>query len=351
MNTPATQLPRVVFFGSGEFGVPVLNALHAAGAVALVVSQPDKPAGRGSALTPTPVSAWALAHGLPLLRPADCNAPEACAAIRSAAAHGASGGGPAGARLPYVVIAYGQKMGPALLEGVFAINLHGSLLPRWRGAAPYQRAIMAGDAEAGVTVIQVAERMDAGLMYAKAALPIGPAMTAAELHDALSALGPATMLPVLQEWHASGGARPVGLPQDERLATRARKLSRADAWVDLTQTADAVRATINGLSPWPGCAVLVGGQPLKVLRARVAEAGPAAHAAQAQGASHAAPAHAAPPPGTLLPDHTVACGRGAVAFLDVQPAGGKAMPFADWLRGRRVAPGAQVESAPQEAGA
>lgn len=348
MSTPATQLPRVVFFGSGEFGVPVLHALHSAGAVALVVSQPDKPAGRGSALTPTPVSAWALAHGLPLLRPADCNEPEACAAIRSAAAHGAGSASAAGSGLPYVVIAYGQKMGPALLEGVFAINLHGSLLPRWRGAAPYQRAIMAGDTEAGVTVIQVAERMDAGLMYAKAALPIGPAMTASELHDALSALGTATMLPVLQEWRASGGARPVGQPQDESLATRARKLSRADAWVDLTQTADAVRATINGLSPWPGCAVQVGGQPLKVLRARVAEG--SSHGAQANGTKGAHAHGATPPPGTLLPDHTVACGRGAVAFLDVQPAGGKTMPFADWLRGRRVAPGAMVESHSPQSG-
>lgn len=325
-------LPRVVFFGSGAFGLPVLRALHAARAVTLVVSQPDRPAGRGGALAPTPVSAWAIEHAVPLLRPEDCNAPEAREAVRHAAFSAAGSGGHGAC---FVVIAYGQKMGQELLEGAFAINLHGSLLPRWRGAAPYQRALMEGDSTAGVTVIEVAERMDAGRMHAHAALEIGGETTAGELHDALGELGPGAVLPVLRAWMASGGEL-AGIPQDEQRATRARKLGRADAWVDLTQPADAVRARINGLSPWPGCGVSVDGHALKVLRARVAPASDSA----------AAPTSGVGSPGVLLPGGAVACGQGAVEFIEVQPPGGRAMSFAAWRAGRRVAPGARVESAP-----
>lgn len=320
-------LPNVVFFGSGAFGVPVLEALHAERAVALVVSQPDRPAGRGGLLTATPVSEWAAHAGVPLLKPEDCNAPEAREQVRRVALEAAAravGGQPGPA---FAVIAYGQKMGPELLEGVFAINLHGSLLPRWRGAAPYQRALMEGDREAGVTVIEVAERMDAGAMFATASLPIGPAMTAAELHDALAGLGPGAMLPVLRAWRQSGGAL-HGEPQQEDQATRARKLGRADAWVDLAWPADRVRARINGLSPWPGCAMTVEGHALKALRARVASG------------------EAGAPPGVVRADGAVACGEGAIELLEVQPPGGRAMPFAAWCAGRRLGAGARVISAP-----
>lgn len=326
-TTPQAPLPSVVFFGSGAFGVPVLEALHAERAVALVVSQPDRPAGRGGVLTPTPVSEWATRHELPLMKPEDCNAPEARDRIREAAARAAAiaqGGQPGPA---FAVIAYGQKMGPQLLGGVFAINLHGSLLPRWRGAAPYQRALMEGDREAGVTVIEVAERMDAGAMFATASLPIGPAMTASELHDELAALGPDAMLPVLRAWRASGGSL-QGQPQVEAEATRARKLSRADAWVDLSLPADRVRARINGLSPWPGCSLVVEGHALKALRARVATG------------------EAGAPPGVVRADGAVACGEQAIELLEVQPPGGRVMPFAAWCAGRRVGAGARVSSAP-----
>ncbi len=358
----AGRLPRVVFFGSGEFGVPVLEALHAAGAVALVVSQPDKPAGRGGALTPTPVSAWAIAAGVPLDRPDDCNEARACERIRSvareaagagsaesaaSAAREAAGAANARERQPgacYVVIAYGQKMGPELLAGTFAINLHGSLLPRWRGAAPYQRALMEGDRDAGVTVIAVAERMDAGAVFAEASLAIGPDMTARDLHDALRALGPEAMLGVLRRWVASGGSL-AGQSQDESKATRARKLSKADAWVDLALPANLVRARINGLSPWPGCMVTVDGHELKVLRARVAAEGDASHAGSDR-ARVATGAIAGAGPGAVRGDLSVACGTSAVEFLEVQQAGGRPMTFAAWCAGRRLGAGARVVSAP-----
>jgi methionyl-tRNA formyltransferase len=305
----------LVYFGSGSFGLPTLRSLVAAKCVRLVVSQPDKPAGRGGALTPTPVSEFALQAGLPLLRPEDCNRPESVQEIR-AALHGE--------RMCFAVIAYGQKMGAQLLEGAFAINLHGSLLPRWRGAAPYQRAVMEGDTMAGVTVIGVAERMDAGDMYARADVPIGPSMTAGELHDQLSQMGPPVMLPVLCDW-AEGRAKCE--PQSEALATRARKLSRADAWAEFSATADAVRARINGLSPWPGCAVRVESHELKVLRAVCRN-----------------PDGVLGTPGEVLADGTVACGRGSVQLLEVQPPGGTCMAFDAWRRGRNLSTGALLVS-------
>jgi methionyl-tRNA formyltransferase len=319
-------IPPLVFFGSGSCGLPVLKELAAAGSVRMVVSQPDKPAGRGGKVSPTPVSEFALANGLELARPEDCNAPDVVAQVRGC-----------GARA-FAVIAYGQKMGADLLNGVFAINLHGSLLPSWRGAAPYQRALMAGDSVAGVTVIEVAERMDAGKMYARAELPIGPQMTAGELHDALSELGPGVMVRVLREWNEG---RAHGEAQNEAAATRARKLSRADAWVDFTRSAECVRARINGLSPWPGCTVSIAGHALKVLRSRVS----GAHAASVPVVADVAGAT----PGRLLPDGSVACGQGCIEILEVQPAGGKSMSFEAWRNGRKLPAGACVESSPPEA--
>jgi methionyl-tRNA formyltransferase len=311
-------LPMVVFFGSGEFGVPVLRALADAGRVALVVSQPDREAGRGKQLTPTPVSAFALERGLPLVRPEDCNEPETLAAIRAAARHAAGDAAAAGRAQPgpaFVVIAYGQKLSNALLDAMFAVNLHGSVLPRWRGAAPIQRALMEGDAEAGVTVISLAERMDAGLVHAVRTLPVGARQTAGELHDALSALGPEAVDAVLRAWTA-GTLR--GMPQDESRATRARKLSRDDSWADCSQPARLVRARINGLAPWPGCMVQVDAHPLKVLRAE--ECGLVTPARD---------------PGTVDESGVVACGDGfGVRLLDVQPPNGRAMDWAAWRNGR-----------------
>jgi methionyl-tRNA formyltransferase len=292
-----------------------------------VVSQPDRAAGRGKQLTPTPVSAFALERELPLLRTPDCNAPGDRDAIRSAAMESAARAAAQGRPQPspaMVVVAFGQKLSPELLRGLFAVNLHGSLLPRWRGAAPVQRALMEGDDVTGISVIALAERMDAGAVFAMEPYAIGAEQTAGELHDALADLGPAVMASVLAGWR-HGHAEPRA--QDESRATRARKLSRADAWVDLSMDAHRVRARVNGLNPWPGCAIAVDGAALAVRRCVEVEGD-------------------APPAGTLRPDGRLGCGRGAVRLLEVQAPGGKAMAFRDWARGARLAGEARVTSAP-----
>ena len=225
----------------------------------------------------------------------------------------------------FVVIAFGQKLGVPLLEDVFAINLHGSLLPRWRGAAPVQRALMEGDPVAGVSIIALAERMDAGVVYAEEPLAIGPRQTAGELAEALSALGPDLVATVLHAWR-DGTVQARG--QDESQATRARKLSRQDAWVDLSMPAARVRARINGLNPWPGCGVAVAGSPLTVRRCEEVQR-------PADGRC-----------GTVSPDGVVACGEGAVRILEVQPPNGRVMGFAEWARGARMLASAPLTSAP-----
>jgi methionyl-tRNA formyltransferase len=328
----AAALPEVVFLGSGAFGLPVLRMLADAGRVAAVVSQPDRAAGRGKLPTPTPVSEFALVRGLPLLRPEDCNAPAESATIRDAAVAAAARAAQAGRRQPgpaFVVIAFGQKLSRPLLDGVFAINLHGSLLPRWRGAAPVQRALMEGDPVAGATVIGLAERMDAGLVYAEEPLAIGARQTAGELHDALSELGPGLVGGVLRSW-MRGDVQ--GRTQDESRATRARKLSRADAWVDLSMPADRVRARINGLNPWPGCSLSVDGAPIIVRRCEES-------AGAAAGAAGGAP-------GALAADGTLRCGSGAVRLLEVQAPGARALAFADWARGARFTGGSAASAPP-----
>ena len=169
---------RIVFLGSGAFGIPTLDALSARHEVVAVVSQPDKPAGRGKVLTPTPLAVRAAELGIPLTTPIDINEPSVCAAVRAP---------PADA---WVIIAFGQKLSRELIDGVFAVNLHGSLLPAYRGAAPIQRAVMDGCAQTGVSVISIAERMDAGLVYATRSRAIGASETSDDVHDALALLGP-----------------------------------------------------------------------------------------------------------------------------------------------------------------
>ncbi|GJM18784.1 MAG: methionyl-tRNA formyltransferase [Phycisphaeraceae bacterium] len=307
----------VVYFGSGAFGVPTLRALAERHTVRAVVTQPDRPAGRGRKLTPNPIAAFAAEH-LPdaeLIKPEKVNDPEVVARVRAF---------PADA---WVVIAFGQKLGTALLADRFAINLHASLLPRWRGAAPINHAILAGDTQTGNSVITLADRMDAGLVLGRSTRDIRPDQTMGELHDELSADGPEMMLDVLER-HRAGTLDPE--TQDESLVTLAGKLSRADAVVDFTKPADVCRARINGLSPWPGVAVELGGQRVKLLRASAEDAGP----------DHEQP------PGTLIdaPGGLVACGSGVLRILDVHPAGGRAMGWATFARAGRIAKGDAVRA-------
>jgi len=298
---------RVALLGSGAFAIPSFSALAATPGieVPLVITQPDRPAGRGRVLEPTPVGAWAAREGLRVVKPADINAPEwieLLAHERIAA---------------LAVIAFGQKLSSAVLDGRVACNLHGSLLPRWRGAAPIQRSVMAGDDEVGVTVISIASRMDAGVVYARVATAIGPSETSGALHDRLAQLGVPAMVEVVQGL-LDGTAR--GTTQDESLATRARKLSRADAWVDLRSPAREACARINGLSPWPGTDCTIAGDgnepmPIKLLRCRAVDA--------------------SLPVGSVATSGVVGCGAGAIEVLEAQVPGGKPMPLADLMRGRR----------------
>ena len=286
---------NIVFFGSGSFGLPVLESLEQ---VTLVVSQPDRPAGRRRRATPTPIAAHAEASGLPLLRVKDVNDPAAMETIRSAQADA------------WVVIAFGQKLSPALLADRFAINLHGSLLPRWRGAAPIHHAVMAGDTQTGVSVITLADRMDAGDVLAAATIDIALCDTTGDLHDSLSQLGPDCVHHVLQDF-ATGVVH--AQPQIESAATAAPKLSRQSAAISPDMSAIDLRCRINGCAPWPGCDGLIDGQPLRFARATSSET----------------PAQA----GTLSSEGVLGCTGGAVRLLEVQPRGGRVMPFADWANG------------------
>ncbi len=308
---------RIVFFGSGAFGLPTLAALGEQCDVVAVVTQPDRPAGRRRMLTPTPVGEWAERNRLEVLRLDDVNAKAAREMLRSIEADA------------WVVIAFGQKLSQALLADRFAINLHASLLPKYRGAAPINRAMMAGERQTGVSVITLAERMDAGLILATRATPIRDLETAGELHDRLAALGPDAVAEVLHQ-HAAGTLHPQ--EQDESLATKAPKLTKAEGTTSFTAPADLVRARVHGLTPWPGCTVLwqrapddARPQPL-LLRRVTAEM----------------ERNDRTPPGVIRADGSVACGSGAIMPVEVQVPGRSAMAFHLFCNGHSWQPGGRL---------
>ena len=302
---------RLVFFGSGAFGLPTLECLATEHDVLLVVSQPDRPAGRRLSPTPTPVARWGERHGLDLFKPDRVNDPEAVGRIAAADASA------------FVVVAYGKKLGAELLRGVCAINLHGSMLPKYRGAAPINWAVINQERQTGLSVITVAERMDAGDVLARQATAVDPMETAGELHDRLAELGPPLVSEVLARYE-SGRLEPR--PQDEAQATHAPRLSKADGTVHFDQPAAAVRARIHGLTPWPGCRVRLGPQALRLVRVDVSDG------QQSQGR-----------PGEVLADRAVACAEGSVRLLAVQPPGGRLMSFDAYCHGHDVPPGVCFE--------
>jgi len=309
---------NLIFFGSGEFGLPTLAGLARSHTVRAIVTQPDRPAGRGAAPTSTPIASWGAENlpGTRIIKPERVGDPGVVEEIRSAA------GSPDAA---FVVIAFGQKLPPSVLGGVFAINLHASLLPRWRGAAPINWAVLAGDLQTGNSVITLADRMDAGLVLGQTARGIDPSQTAGELHDRLAADGPALVERVLRQ-HGEGSL--VGEVQDEGLVTLAKKLTKGDGWVDFSEVAEACRRRIHGLTPWPGVTVTLQGAPLKVLRVEpvggMSERGPFGRLIDA-GAG------------------VVGCGGGtALRLREVQAAGKRAMTWAEFVRGRRLVDGEAI---------
>lgn len=309
---------RLVFMGTPAFAVPTLTELvgHDHEIVAVYTRAPA-PGGRGLGLRPSPVQAAAERFGLVVRTPSTLRDPEAALALASLGAQA------------LVVVAYGLILPQAVLEAVplGCLNLHGSLLPRWRGAAPIQRAVMAGDAVSGVMVMRMEAGLDTGPVGMAETVPIGPDMTAGELHDALAPIGADLMGRAVA---ALGRGALQFRAQDEAGVTYARKIEKAEGRIDWMQPAAAVHDMIRGLSPFPGAFFEVdlgsGPERVKLLRSRLAEGSGT--------------------PGTLIGDPlTVACGTGAVALIEVQRAGKGPLGAEAFRRGTRIERGAALRSA------
>jgi len=296
---------RLVFMGTPDFSVPALEALVAAGhEVAAVYCQPPRPAGRGKRERPSPVQLRAEALGLPVRHPVSLKAAEAQADFAALRADLA------------VVVAYGLILPQAVLEAprLGCLNIHASLLPRWRGAAPIHRAIMAGDAETGISIMRMEAGLDTGPVLLTRAVRIGGGETTGDLHDRLARLGAEAIVEALDRL---GELEPVAQP--EAGVTYAAKIDKAEARVDWSLPARQVARQIRGLSPFPGAWTLIGGERVKLLRAVAVEA---------EGAA-----------GEILAPLVIGCGTGAVRLDEIQREGKRAMPVEQALRGW-VLPGA-----------
>jgi methionyl-tRNA formyltransferase len=303
---------RLIFMGTPDFAVPSLVALHAAGhAIVAVYTREPKPGGRrGLDLVPTPVERKARELGLPVLTPKTLRNDAALAEFSAFKADAA------------VVVAYGMILPKAILDAprLGCFNVHASLLPRWRGAAPINRAIMAGDKESGVTIMQMDEGLDTGAMAMVRKLTIEADMTAGELHDALAQVGAETMPLALAA--AERGTLAL-TPQPDDGVTYAAKISKAETRINWTRPAHDVHNHIRGLSPFPGAWFELDGVRIKVLRTMLGKGSGA--------------------PGTALDDKlTIACGDGAVRLMQIQRAGSKAMSADEFLRGTPVKAGTRV---------
>lgn len=309
---------KLIFAGTPDFAARHLAALLSSGhEVVAVYTQPDKPAGRGQKLTASPVKELALAHDLPVYQPASLRNEAAQAELAAL-----------GADL-MVVVAYGLILPKAVLDTprLGCINVHGSLLPRWRGAAPIQRSIWAGDAETGVTIMQMDVGLDTGAMIRKVTCPIASDETSASLYDKLAGLGPQALVDTLDAMAAGNTAAE---PQDDALANYAEKLSKEEARIDWSMDAVAIERCIRAFNPWPISWFDVAGQTVKVWQAEVV--------AQDHGQTA----------GTLLKADKqgieVATGQGVLRLLTLQPPGKKAMSVSDLLNSRRdwFEPGTQL---------
>jgi len=322
---------RVIFAGTPDFAAKSLTALLASHHdVVAVYTQPDRPAGRGRTLTPSPVKTLALEHGLAVFQPASLKAPEAQAEL---ARHGAD---------IMVVVAYGLILPRAVLEipPLGCLNVHASLLPRWRGAAPIQRAIEAGDAESGVTIMQMDAGLDTGDMLLVKRTPTTPTTTGGELHDRLASLGGEAIVEALD---ALAGEGLDATPQPEAGVTYAAKLSKAEAELDFRRPAVELAARVRAFNPWPVAWCALGDDRLRLLMARAAS--PTADEASCS-------------PGSLLAHGPqalrIACGPTGDQVLEVTRAqlpGGKPLAVSELLKARaeRLAPGTRLGRTDEEA--
>ena len=299
---------RIVFAGTPGFAVPCLRAAAGRGEVVAVYTQPDRPAGRGRQLAPSPVKVEALARGLPVFQPENFKTSEAKETLR--------------ALRPdlVVVVAYGLILPQSVLDipRLGCWNVHASLLPRWRGAAPIPRALEAGDTESGVCLMQMEKGLDTGPVLLSLATPITPEDTGGSLHDRLAALGAEVLEDGLKLVRA--GMRPVPQPQPVEGVTYAHKLDKAEARLDWSQSAAVLANRVRAFHPWPVAEADLAGERVRI------------HAARALPAAHGKA------PGTILAASRdgldVACGEGALRLLQVQREGGRAISATDYLNAR-----------------
>jgi methionyl-tRNA formyltransferase len=308
---------KVIFAGTPEFAAVALQALHEAGfEIPLVLTQPDRPAGRGMQLQPSAVKQYAVNHGIEVLQPLSLrmDAKDPQRAAEAKAAH---------ERLlatdydVMVVAAYGLILPRATLDIKPCLNIHGSLLPRWRGAAPIHRAIEAGDAETGVTIMEMEEGLDTGPMLLIERTPITPQDTTATLHDKLAAMGAGMMVKVLRKME-QGVVEAV--PQPEQGVTYANKILKDEAVLDFSQPAREISRKIRAFNPFPGAHGEVNGTVIKLWGAEVLDQGSSALPGQviAADAQHGI---------------VVACGEGALRLTQLQKPGGKRLPAAEFIKG------------------
>lgn len=298
---------RLIYMGTPDFAVPALDALHAAGhEIACVYTQPPRPAGRGKKPRPSPVQIRAEALGLPVRHPASLKGPEEQAEFAALNADLA------------VVAAYGLILPRAILDSPVqgCLNIHASLLPRWRGAAPIHRAIMAGDAETGVCIMRMEAGLDTGPVLSRTVTPIAPEETTGDLHDRLAQLGAKLIVETL----ARLPLPEVSQPEDG--VTYATKIDKAEARVDWTQPAEQIARQIRGLAPFPGAWTEADGDRIKLLGAR--------------------PVDGSGAPGSVLHDFTVACGTGAVQITRAQRAGRAVQDADSFLRGTVLPQGSRL---------
>ena len=297
---------KIVFMGSPDFSIPALRALAEVYPIVGVVTQPDRPAGRGRVLTPPPVKCLALELGLPLIQPERLRQPEAMAQIQAWAPD------------VIVVAAFGQILRPAVLElPLFGcVNVHAALLPRWRGAAPIQAALLNGDAQTGITIMRMDAGVDTGPTLSQRALPIQPDDNAGALSERLAALGGELLLETLPAY-LSGELAPQ--PQEDAGATYAPMLNKADGQLDFSQPAEALARRVRAFNPWPGAFTVWQGQMLKIQRA------------------HAVPTPCARPGQTVVYQGLPALctSDGLLALDELQPAGKKPQPGKAFLQGAR----------------
>ncbi len=304
---------KLIFAGTPEFAVPALAALIAAGhEIALVLTQPDRPAGRGMKLKASPVKELAVQHGLDVFQPETLKTEEAQARIADAQADA------------MIVAAYGLIIPTVILnmpkQG--CLNIHASLLPRWRGAAPIQRAILAGDAETGVTIMQVVPALDAGAMLKKGVIPITENDTAQDLHDALAALGGRLMVDALTQLNTL-----TAEPQDESLVTYAAKLQKAEAPLDWKQPAEILARQVRAFNPFPVAQATMRGEPWRLWFAQTS------------------PGQGRPGEILRLEDGiVVACGKDALRITLLQRPGGKQLAWKDFLAGNPLHPGDRFDA-------